>query len=105
MLNSNLRYYAVFFCHLAVEKALKGLYFKRTQKAPPRTHNLIFLLEKISETPPNNLKKYMMGLNEAHLITRYPEDIKILQKEFTIEYVKNSIRYGKETLEWIRQKF
>ena len=44
----NKRYiYAVFMCHLSIEKALKGLYEKRLAKVPPKVHNLIFLIEKI----------------------------------------------------------
>ena len=34
--------YAVFMCHLAVEKALKGLYQKRMRETPPKIHNLVF---------------------------------------------------------------
>lgn len=36
------RYYALFFCHLAVEKALKGLYFKLLGTVAPKTHNFLF---------------------------------------------------------------
>jgi hypothetical protein len=45
----NKRYiHAVFMCHLSIEKALKGLFIKRyNNEAPPKTHNLIFLCEKI----------------------------------------------------------
>ena len=42
MLDSGRYIYAVFMCHLAVEKALKALVVKRTENAPPRTHNLKF---------------------------------------------------------------
>ena len=44
-----------FFCHLSVEKALKGLYFKRLGVYPPKTHNLPYLLEKIDEKPPEDV--------------------------------------------------
>ena len=36
--------YCVFMCHLAVEKALKGLYFERLRRVPPKSHSLVFLL-------------------------------------------------------------
>ncbi len=49
----NRRYiYAVFMCHLAIEKALKGLYAQKLNEIPPKTHNLIFLVEKIVTTQP-----------------------------------------------------
>ncbi|MEW6033029.1 MAG: HEPN domain-containing protein [Bacillota bacterium] len=44
MFDSGRYTYAVFMCHLAVEKALKGLVVQRTAKAPPRTHNLVQLV-------------------------------------------------------------
>ncbi len=36
--------YAVFMCHLSVEKALKGLYFEQLRKIPPKSHNPVYLL-------------------------------------------------------------
>lgn len=44
MLDSRRYMYAVFMCHLAVEKALKALVVKRTGDTPPRTHNLVQLI-------------------------------------------------------------
>ena len=44
-------FYAVFMCHMAIEKALKGLYQKNLQETPPKTHNLIYLLNKIGLKP------------------------------------------------------
>jgi len=38
--------YVVFMCHLAIEKAIKGLYAQATQLLPPKTHNLLALIEK-----------------------------------------------------------
>jgi hypothetical protein len=34
-------FYAVFMCHLAIEKALKGLYEQNLHEIPPKTHNLL----------------------------------------------------------------
>ena len=33
-------FYAVFMCHLAVEKALKGLFWRKLGSIPPKTHDL-----------------------------------------------------------------
>jgi len=40
--------YAVFMCHLSIEKALKGLYAKELEEIPPKTHNLIFWLRRLT---------------------------------------------------------
>jgi HEPN domain-containing protein len=34
--------YAIFMCHLCLEKAFKVLYYLKTQEIPPKTHSLIF---------------------------------------------------------------
>ena len=38
--------YTVFMCHLSLEKALKGHYAEKLGKEPPKTHNLLYLIEK-----------------------------------------------------------
>jgi HEPN domain-containing protein len=55
MHNSGRYFYAVFMCHLSIEKALKGLYHKTIEKVPPKTHNLIYLLNQIDITPEQDL--------------------------------------------------
>lgn len=50
--------YAVFMCHLAVEKALKGLYYEKLRKIPPKSHNLIYLLNEIGIKPPRAGRVY-----------------------------------------------
>jgi HEPN domain-containing protein len=59
MYNSGRYFYAVFMCHLSIEKALKGLYYFVLQDIPPKTHNLIFLLSKIANKPNMNMMKFI----------------------------------------------
>ncbi|NQS98738.1 MAG: HEPN domain-containing protein [candidate division Zixibacteria bacterium] len=99
------RYYALFFCHLSVEKALKGLYFKRLGVCPPKTHNLPYLLEKIDEKPPEDIFKFIMKLSEVHIVTRYPEDIGRIQREFSSDFISFAIEKSKETIQWIKTRF
>ncbi len=37
-------FYAVFMVHLAIEKSLKGLYWKVLKIIPPKTHHLKYLI-------------------------------------------------------------
>ena len=41
--------YTIFLCHLSVEKALKAFYSKNKEAVPPKTHNLLFLVEKFGD--------------------------------------------------------
>jgi len=97
-------FYAVFMCHLAIEKALKGFYRKKLRQEPPRVHNLIYLITKIGIKPPEPIGRFIVKLNEASVATRYPEEIGKLQKDFTKGVVKDILSKGRETLEWIKKQ-
>ncbi|MDL1979715.1 MAG: HEPN domain-containing protein [Deltaproteobacteria bacterium] len=47
-------------CHLSIEKSLKGLYSKKLHEVPPKTHNLIYLLNKIGKKPDQKLEKFFL---------------------------------------------
>ena len=96
-------FYAVFMCHLSIEKALKGLYRKKLNEQPPRVHNLIYLLNKIGIKPPEAIGRFIVKLNEASVATRYPEEIRKLQRDFTQKIVKSILAEGRKTLEWIKK--
>ncbi|MBC8205002.1 HEPN domain-containing protein [bacterium] len=96
------RFYAVFFCHLAIEKALKGLYFKKLNEIPPNTHSHFYLMRKIGIEPPESLDDFITDLQESHIATRYPEDFQKLQAEFTEAITNEIIEKSKDTLKWIK---
>ena len=105
MLNGGRYFYAVFMCHLSVEKALKGLYQKRLTDMPPKVHNLVYLLNKIGIKPDESIGKFLIKLNESSVITRYPEELDKLQKDFTQPIVKDILTKSKEALKWIKMQF
>ena len=94
--------YGVFMCHLAVEKALKGLYFEKRKEFPPKTHSLVFLLNEIGVKPPENLGRFIVRLSEASIPTRYPENLSKVQKDFSESIVKDILARGKEVIAWIK---
>ena len=97
-------FYAVFMCHLSIEKALKGFYRKKLSQEPPRVHNLIYLVNKIGIKPPEPVGRFIVKLNEASVATRYPEEIGKLQKDFTKGVVKDILSKGRETPGWIKKQ-
>ena len=62
-------------CHLAIEKTLKALVCEATNAPPPRTHDLqkLAVLGKVRLQP--NLEQFLARLTDAHIATRYPEDV------------------------------
>ncbi|HBR18933.1 MAG: DNA-binding protein [Planctomycetes bacterium GWC2_45_44] len=98
-------FYAVFMCHLSIEKALKGLFQQKLQELPPKTHNLVYLLNKINIRPDENIGKIITRLNEASIATRYPEDMEMLQKNYTQQIAEKILVDTKEAVEWIKKQF
>lgn len=98
-------FYAVFMCHLSIEKALKAFYLKRLQEIPPKVHNLVYLLNKIDAKPPETIGRFLVKLNEASVVTRYPDNMEKLQKDYTKPVVEDIIKKSKSALEWIKAMF
>ncbi len=105
MLGSGRYFYAVFMCHLSVEKALKGLYSKVLNEVPPKTHNLLYMLNKIGKRPEPELEKFITKLNTASVATRYPDDLAKIQAAYTEGITKDIIIKSKDVLKWLKRQF
>lgn len=104
MFESERYFYAVFMCHLSLEKALKALYTKILNALPPKTHNLVYLTEKISLELPDDMVEFVDMLNLESVATRYPEDIQQSLKLYTKERTIQIIEKSKEALQWLKKK-
>jgi len=103
MLNSERYIYVIFMCHLSLEKILKAIVTETTQKIPPKSHNLIYLLKLGNIQLPPESFDFIAKINNASIVTRYPEDFsKILEaypKNVTEEYFCKT----KEILECLKK--
>ena len=97
--------YAVFMCHLSIEKSLKGLYSKELAEVPPKTHNLLYLLKKIGKKPDKDLLKFITKLNTSSVATRYPDDLSKIQAAYTKEITIEMIEKSKDALKWVKEQF
>ena len=105
MFNGGRYFYTVFMCHLSIEKALKGLYHGKLEEIPPKAHNLVYLINKVGFKPPEEIGIFLVKLNQASIVTRYPEDLAVLQREYTQTIVKEILSKTRGALEWIRTVF
>jgi len=105
MFTSGRYFYAVFMCHLSIEKALKGLYCMVLEEVPPKTHNLVFLLGKVGVRPAPELEKFIVKLNTASVATRYPDDLAKIQAAYTEKIAKEMISKSKDALAWVKKQF
>ncbi|MBI5885797.1 MAG: HEPN domain-containing protein [Deltaproteobacteria bacterium] len=97
-------FYAVFMCHQAVEKAIKGLYQDKFNESPPRVHNLVYLLSRLEIKLPDKMGRFIVRLNEANIATRYPEDLERLQSNYTKEVAREVLSGSKEVIQWIKKR-
>jgi HEPN domain-containing protein len=102
MFESRRYIYTVFMCHLAVEKALKGLYQKRLNETPPKVHNLVYLVEKLDLKPPEDIYEIVFSLNRVSVPTRYPDNIERMKKEYNKRNTVAFIKKGREALKWLK---
>lgn len=95
--------YAVFMCHLSVEKALKGLYARRFGENPPKIHDLIYLTEKIGLMITEGLNVFLEDLNDLSIPARYPDDLEKLLQAYDSERTKKILNQTKELLSWLKK--
>ena len=95
--------YVIFMCHLSIEKTLKAIVCEETNKVPPKTHDLIYLISLGKVELSADLLDFVGMVNNAGVVTRYPEDLSKLissyPKEVTIRYLNKAV----EVIKWIRQ--
>jgi HEPN domain-containing protein len=104
MFNGERYFYSVFMCHLSIEKALKGLYIQKLKNAPLKTHNLLYLLEIIDLELPEDMYDFVFTLNRVSVLTRYPDDLQRMLKDYNKEKTKEILDKSKELLKWLREK-
>jgi HEPN domain-containing protein len=102
MCQSGRNFYAVFMCHLAVEKALKGVLHQRTGQPPPKGHHLIALSNQSGLKPPEKIAKFLLRLNEVDVTVRYPETLEKMAKDYPSKKVLDMLKSTKEAIVWIK---
>lgn len=101
LINSKKILHGLFFCHLAVEKALKAHVVKVINNVPPRSHNLIYLREKAKIEWEEENDIFLGILMKYQLEGRYPDyNPSIPSNEKVIEYLNKA----KELVKWLKNK-
>jgi len=103
MLQSNRNIYCVFMCHLSLEKALKGLYYKRKNEIPPKLHNLLYFVNKLDLHPAEHDLLFLVTINNLSITTRYPEDLRKMIATFTTKQITDILQQTKSVQQWIKQ--
>lgn len=102
MLKTGRNIYCIFMCHLSLEKALKALYIKQTNKIPVKSHNLLYFVEATGLVPMPDVSNFIGDLNRLSIPTRYPVDLKKLMTIYNRELTINILKQSQEVQQWIK---
>ncbi|TAL67620.1 MAG: HEPN domain-containing protein [Bacteroidetes bacterium] len=94
--------YCIFMIHLSMEKTLKGLWSKNFKQDAPKTHDLIYLVNKLQINPPEEIYNTISEIDEVSVPTRYPEILKTLIQGYPKERTENIFNKSKKVLGWLR---
>ncbi len=93
--------HGLFFCHLAIEKGLKAHVVKATGNIPPKSHNLIYLLDLSNIEFGESFEDFLGILMKYQLEGRYPDYNPVIPaKEKVLEYLNKT----KEMLIWLERR-
>ena len=104
MFDSQRYIYAIFMCHLSLEKALKGLFIKRMEKAPLKTHDLEYFIGLLNLEMNESDLEFVSFINKLSIPTRYPENLRSMFKVYNQENTKNILEQAKNVQSWIKQQ-
>lgn len=92
--------FGLFFCHLAIEKALKALFIKKNKDFPLKTHNLLLLAHKSNIELNSDRKIFLSKMMGYQLEGRYPE---LMQSVPPLNDALNLLESTKEILKWLQK--
>ena len=95
--------YAVFMCHLCVEKLLKAKIAESSEGMPPRTHDLKHLLSLTELRPTEERLEFISQLSNLSVATRYPEDFKTMLTEYSEPKAISIYEKTEQVSEWIKK--
>ena len=103
ILVSNKKYlHGLFFCHLTIEKTLKALWVKEKEDFPPKTHNLIYLIDNLENVSLDEQQVLFLSvLMKYQLEGRYPE---YYPKTPDIEVIRKYLLNTKDLFECLKAK-
>jgi len=93
--------YAVFMCHLCLEKALKGVMARQGQ-TPLKSHDLVFLIDRIGIGIPEQHAEFLEMLNEVSVPTRYPDELDRLVAQYPRKRSAEILELCREVYTWLK---
>ena len=95
--------YALFFGHLALEKALKALYVDNNKEHAPPIHNLQRLAKLAKVALDEDRKKDLLKITSFNIEARYPDIKRSFRKKCTKDFTRAQMENIKEIFQWLKK--
>ena len=95
----------LFFCHLSLEKILKGIVVQENQQVAPYTHDLEKLSKIANLTLTEDQKKNLRIITGFNIEGRYSDIQLQFQEKYTQEYVEKYFKISKNLFKWLQKKY
>ncbi|MBU4375378.1 HEPN domain-containing protein [Patescibacteria group bacterium] len=95
----------LFFCHLTIEKMLKGLAVKQTGKSAPYIHRLDQLSSLAELKPTEEQLKNLKIISGFNISGRYDEIKFAFYEKCTSQYTEEYLEISKQLYLWLKKQY
>lgn len=96
--------WCLFIAHIVLEKILKGFYVKNKDEFPPRTHDLVKLVDMAGLDVDDKTVEFLDSVNTFNISIRYPDEKFKFYKLCTRNFAAENFTRIKEIRKWLLQK-
>ncbi|OGZ72205.1 MAG: hypothetical protein A2908_02355 [Candidatus Staskawiczbacteria bacterium RIFCSPLOWO2_01_FULL_38_12b] len=97
--------YALFFCHLSLEKLLKCFIVQYTKKPAPLEHNLVRLAKDAGFALSDEQKDLLAEITTFNIKARYDDYKTNFYKKATRTYAQGYINETKNLIIWLKKNY
>lgn len=98
-------HHCLFFCHMTLEKILKGLVYKNTHSHPFPIHDLVKLARQAGITLTVQMKKDLEEITTWNIKARYDSYKRDFYKKATKEFTVSWFKKVKELFSWLKKQY
>jgi HEPN domain-containing protein len=96
--------WCLFVGHLVLEKMLKAIYIRDSQRIPPRIHDLVRLAESTKLILDKEQKEFLFEVNTFNIEARYPDEKSKFYELCTNEFTTENFTKVKDMYQWLKSQ-
>lgn len=95
--------YTLFYCHLSIEKLLKGLILEQKNEPAPYIHDLVKLCKFFDKNPDDKTILDLKEITTFNIQARYDTEKRSLYKKATKEFTQKILEKTKKIRIWLKK--